>query len=152
MKFVSSLLAFGLAVALLFCTAYSALTHSQAVNRLKLSGVKVDSKCSDRNNPECTSLAGVKVTTINGLQKLKRQSSCPIVVVGGTETGHVNRTKKAHWNGYKADIKPNKCINSYIRKKFKAIGNRSDDGAPQFRSPAKNIYAGESDKWDILYV
>ncbi|OXA37333.1 hypothetical protein Fcan01_27920 [Folsomia candida] len=70
----------------------------------------------------------------------------------GVEAGHVNRTKKAHWNGYKADIKPNKCINSYIRKKLKAIGNRSDDGAPQFRSPAKNIYAGESDKWDILYV
>jgi len=107
--------------------------------------------CSNRNNPRCTSLDGVRENTINGLQTLKRASNCDIIVTGGTETGHGNGSSRSHWNGYKADIRLNSCINSYIERSFAYIGVRSD-GAKMYRSAAGNIYAREENHWDILYV
>ncbi|XP_035711587.1 uncharacterized protein LOC118436973 [Folsomia candida] len=151
MNFASAKALLVLALAVILCKTYLALTHNKAKARLMLSGIRVAGKCSDKRNPDCTSLQGIKATTIKGLQAIRKRSKCPILVTGGTEAGHVNRTKRSHWNGYKADIKPNSCISSFIQKSFKRIGNRSDDGAPQYRSPGNHIFAREENQWDILY-
>ncbi|OXA45609.1 uncharacterized protein LOC110856663 [Folsomia candida] len=129
----------------------SAMTHAQAMTRLTAAGMSVTSSggCSDRNNPTCTSFEGVRENTIAGLETLKRASACPINVTGGTETGHASGTY-SHWNGYKADISLNACINSYVTNSFTYIGDRGD-GAPMYQSAAGNIYAKEGNHWDILY-
>ncbi len=57
----------------------------------------------------------------------------------------------SHWNGYKVDVALNSCIDSYITRTFTNIGRRSD-GAAQYRSAAGNIYARESNHWDITYI
>ena len=70
-------------------------------------------------------------------------------ITGGTEVGHASGTY-SHYNGYKVDTSITTCINSYITRNFTYIGLRGD-GAPQYKSAAGNIYAKESNHWDILY-
>jgi hypothetical protein len=142
---------FVVAKTLIFRTTFSALTDAVARARLTAAGIPVSSSggCSDRNNPTCTSLDQIRENTIAGLETLKRASACPITVTGGTEVGHSSGTY-SHWNGYKADISINTCINSYVTNSFAYIGDRGD-GAPLYESAAGNIYAKEGNHWDILY-
>lgn len=134
-------------------TVRAKLTHAEALSRLRSAGIGISSSgnCSDRNNRSCTSLEQIRSETIDGIMTLKRASSsyCSIIVTGGTETGHSSGIY-SHWNGYKIDIKINSCVSNYITQNFKYIGTRSD-GARQYRSAAGNIYAKESNHWDILY-
>ena len=80
---------------------------------------------------------------------LKNASGCAITITGGTETGHASGTY-SHWNGYKVDISFSSCIDGYITRSFPYIGKRGD-GAPMYKSAAGNIYARESNHWDITY-
>ncbi|GHH82148.1 hypothetical protein GCM10017771_05550 [Streptomyces capitiformicae] len=57
---------------------------------------------------------------------------------------------KTHWMGWKLDVSPTTCVNKYVTSRFKYVGTRSD-GAKLYKSPAGNMYARESNHWDILF-
>jgi hypothetical protein len=128
------------------------LTQSQAAAKLRAAGVSWSSSggCTDRGRPNCTSFEQINTATVDGVITLKRASGCAITITGGTETGHASGTY-SHWNGYKVDINPTTCVTDYIKRTFTSIGPRPGDGAPQYRSAAGNIYARESNHWDVLF-
>ena len=132
-------------------SAVTKLTHSQATAKLSAAGITWSSSgnCSNRNVSTCTSFDQINSTTIDGVITLKRASGCAINATGGTEVGHSSGTY-SHWNGYKIDISLYSCIGSYITRTFPYAGTRGD-GAPMYKSGAGNIYAKESNHWDILY-
>lgn len=140
------------AVGLLVVVAPSAeasgreLTHREAKAKLRKSNITWSSSgnCSNRHNPTCTSFSHIKSGTIKGIRTLKRASGCKINITGGTETGHASGTY-SHWNGYKLDITPTRCINRYIKRSFTYIGGN------MWRSAAGNLYYNESNHWDITY-
>jgi hypothetical protein len=132
--------------------AVTKLTHAQATSRLSAAGISWTSSggCSDRNNPTCTSFEQVNLATIQGAETLRSASGCALTITGGTETGHASGTY-SHWNGYKLDFSPTSCVTNYVQNTFTYIGTRPGDGAPQYRSGSGNIYARESNHWDVLY-
>ncbi|MFD0899349.1 hypothetical protein [Actinomadura sediminis] len=105
--------------------------------------------CSDREKPTCTSFTGLRWTTLEGLLRFAAKSGCKIVVTGGTERGHAPG-RHSHYNGYKIDIAPNKCVDREIEG-YDREGVRGD-GAKLYRSPEGGLYARESDHWDITYT
>ncbi len=131
--------------------AVTKISHSSAIAQFQNANISWSSSgnCSDRYNSTCTSFEQVNQESVSGVITLKNASGCSINITGGTEKGHADGTY-SHWNGYKLDISKYTCIGSYIRNTFTYIGLRSD-GAPQYRSGAGNIYAEESNHWDILY-
>jgi hypothetical protein len=131
--------------------AVTKLSHADAANRLRNAGITWSSSgnCSDRNNPTCTSFSQINLDTIRGVVTLKGASGCAVNVTGGTETGHAGGTY-SHWNGYKVDISPYACVSNYITGTFAFIGYRGD-GAALYQSGAGNVYARESNHWDITY-
>ncbi|MFC7491846.1 MULTISPECIES: hypothetical protein [unclassified Knoellia] len=132
-------------------SAVTKLTHSQATAKLSAAGISWTSSggCSNRNVSTCTSFEQVNSATIDGIITFKRASGCAITITGGTETGHASGTY-SHWNGYKVDIGLTTCAGNYITGTFPYNGTRGD-GAPTYKSGAGNIYAKESNHWDILY-
>ncbi|MFH9821080.1 hypothetical protein [Streptomyces sp. NPDC017230] len=126
-------------------------THAQAAAVLKQAGISWSSSggCSNRENRRCTSFTKINKATIAGLVAFKKASRCAVRVTGGTERGHASGTY-SHYNGYKADIALNGCVNKYITSRFKHTGKRSD-GATLYKSPAGNVYAREGNHWDITY-
>jgi hypothetical protein len=145
---------FTAALVLAFATPASAatfLTHAQATSQLSAAGISWTSSggCSDRNVSTCTSFEQVRQTTIDGIRTLRSASGCAITITGGTETGHSSGTY-SHWNGYKLDISPTVCIDSYISNNFTYVGYISGWGY-QYRSGAGNLYTDEGNHWDILY-
>jgi hypothetical protein len=146
--------AFTAALVLAFAAPASAatfLTHAQAASQLSAAGISWTSSggCSDRNVATCTSFEQVRQTTIDGIKTLRSASGCAITITGGTETGHSSGTY-SHWNGYKLDIRPTSCIDSYITSNFTYVGYISGWGY-QYRSGAGNLYTDEGNHWDILY-
>ncbi|MEU8826638.1 hypothetical protein [Streptomyces sp. NPDC048636] len=133
-------------------TALAKLSHADATGRLRNAGISWTSSggCSDRNQPTCTSFEQVNLATIQGAVTLKQASGCALTITGGTETGHASGTY-SHWNGYKLDFSPTSCLSGYITRTFTNIGPRPGDGAQQYRSGAGNIYARESNHWDVLF-
>lgn len=127
------------------------LSDATARSRVTAAGIPVVSSgnCSTRSISTCTSLEQIYSGTIDGIITLKRASGCALNITGGTEVGHASGTY-SHYNGYKLDTSITTCINSYITRNFTYIGTRGD-GAPQYKSAAGNIYAKESNHWDILY-
>ncbi|WP_204358536.1 hypothetical protein [Streptosporangium sp. 'caverna'] len=127
------------------------LQHLQATERLKQAGLNWTSsgKCSNRHVGHCTSLQAVRAATVDEVIALKQRSQCPIVITGGTEVGHAPGPY-SHHAGYKLDIKPNKCINDYI-KQLPPQGVRGD-GARLYGDPLGILYARESNHWDILFM
>ncbi len=127
------------------------LSQAQADSRIKAAGIRVYSSggCTTRTNRTCTSFEQINDTTVTGIITLKNASGCALTITGGTETGHASGTY-SHWNGYKVDISFSSCIDGYITRSFPYIGKRGD-GAPMYKSAAGNIYARESNHWDITY-
>jgi hypothetical protein len=128
------------------------LSHVSAVSQITQAGLTWSSSgnCDDRHNPNCTSLEGIRQTTIDGIITLKQASGCPVNVTGGTETGHGSGGLYTHWDGWKIDISKSSCVDGYIKNNFRYLGYVSGWGY-QYRSPAGNLYVDESDHWDILY-
>ncbi len=122
-----------------------------AQSSLYLNGItwRSNGHCSNRYRPDCTSLAGIRRASIEGLIAFKRHSRCRIIVSGGTERGHANG-RFSHWNGYKIDVLPNRCVDHYITARFRHIGIRGD-GAQLYRSRSGGVYANEGSHWDLLY-
>ncbi|GAA0515959.1 hypothetical protein [Deinococcus depolymerans] len=127
------------------------LSDATARSRVTAAGIPVVSSgnCSVRSNASCTSLEQIYSGTIDGIITLKQASGCAVNITGGTEVGHASGTY-SHYNGYKVDTSITTCVSNYITANFTYIGVRGD-GAPQYRSAAGNIYARESNHWDILY-
>lgn len=135
------------------------LSHQEAARHLAKAGLKWTSTggCTDRRRRSCTSLEAIRYGTLMRLIELKRASGCDITVTGGTETGHA-RGRYSHGNGFKVDIAHNKCIDTYIRGKFRRWKTR-EDGSALYRPPsgrgtssAPAVYADEATHWDILFL
>ncbi|HEU5161130.1 MAG TPA: hypothetical protein VFU43_29300 [Streptosporangiaceae bacterium] len=122
-----------------------------ALGTLRLNGIRWRSNghCSNRYRPSCTSLQGIRRVSIEGLISFRRHSRCRIIVSGGTERGHAPG-RFSHWNGYKIDVLPNRCVNRFITKRLRHVGVRGD-GAALYRSRSGGVYADEGSHWDLLY-
>ncbi|MEV0269152.1 hypothetical protein AB0H43_10275 [Hamadaea sp. NPDC050747] len=127
------------------------LTDTEARARLKSAGITwwSSGNCTNRQRADCTSFDQIRRTTIAGVVTLRKSSTCPIMVTGGTETGHGAGTY-THWNGWKVDIALNDCVNAYVRRWFSDVGTISGWGH-QYRAPSGNLYTNEGNHWDILY-
>ncbi|MFI6661583.1 hypothetical protein ACIBL8_39385 [Streptomyces sp. NPDC050523] len=132
--------------------AVTKLSQADAANRLRNAGITWSSSgnCTNRNNAHCTSFEQINLATVQGAITLKNASRCALTITGGTETGHASGTY-SHWNGYKLDFNPTTCLSNYITGTFTYIGPRAGDGAPQYRAGSGNIYARESNHWDVLF-
>ncbi|PZG50465.1 hypothetical protein C1I98_10525 [Spongiactinospora gelatinilytica] len=127
------------------------LGHHKAMRRVKRSGIRWHSSggCTNREVRTCTSLASVRAGTISAVIALKRRSQCPIKITGGTEAGHAPGAY-SHGNGYKLDITLNACVDHFITHNYPLYSVRGD-GARLYRGPGGDVYARESDHWDILF-
>ncbi|WP_218004493.1 hypothetical protein [Microtetraspora niveoalba] len=135
-------------------SATARLAHAGAMRQLLGAGLRWRSSghCTDRTQPNCTSLEGLRYGTLSQAIELKRRSDCRIVVTGGTEVGH-NSGRYSHENGYKLDIAHNPCIDAYVTRRFGYWTTRGD-GARMYRPEAArdaDVYADEANHWDILF-
>lgn len=105
-------------------------------------------KCSDRSNPRCTSLDGLRTNTFNRVRQLQNAVGAPIVITGATETGHSKRGSCTHGNGCKVDFRTTPELNRYIEDNFEKI-----PGTTKWRDPNGNIYFrhGPNDHWDVAF-
>lgn len=132
------------------------LTHAQAMALLRPVGITTSSSagCDDRNNSHCTSLDDIRSDSIRGVIALRKASSCPVVITGGTEYGiHNEAIRKAHTKGYKLDLKLNSCIASYIDE-HSTLDRRRTNGDPEYVGTLDGMpvrYAQESNHWDITF-
>ncbi len=130
------------------------LSEQEARNDLQQSGITVNkgacpSGVSYQNvSGGCTSLEGLRASSIEGAKQLKEDCNCTVIVTGGTEKGHSTVGTKTHENGYKLDFARNNTLDSYITNNYTYSGIRSDDGAKLYKSPSGAIFAKESDHWD----
>ncbi|MGH4029334.1 hypothetical protein ACQB60_10410 [Actinomycetota bacterium Odt1-20B] len=131
--------------------AVAKLSHGQAAARFRSAGIKWRSSggCSDRGRANCTSFTQLNLATARGAITLKSSSRCALTITGGTETGHASG-RYSHWNGYKLDFSPTSCLTNHIKRNFTRIADRGD-GAKQWRAGSGNIYARESNHWDVTF-
>ena len=130
------------------------LSEQEARNDLQQAGITVNkgacpSGASYQNvSGGCTSLEGVRASSIEGAKQLKKDCNCTVIVTGGTEQGHSTVGAKTHGDGYKLDFARNNTLDSYIINNYTYTGIRSGDGAKLYKSPSGAIFAKESDHWD----
>jgi len=131
--------------------AVTKLTDAQAASQLSAVGItRVSSGgCTSRSGSTCTSYDQINQETVSGIKTFKSISGCAITITGGTETGHASGTY-SHWNGYKVDVSPTACVSNYITSHYAYSGTRGD-GAALYTAPSGNVYARESNHWDITY-
>jgi len=131
--------------------AVTKLTDAQAASQLSAVGItRVSSGgCTTRSISTCTSYEQINQETVSGIKTFKSISGCAITITGGTEVGHASGTY-SHYNGYKVDVSPTTCVSSYITSHYSYSGVRGD-GATLYTAPSGNVYARESNHWDITY-
>lgn len=131
-----------------------ALNHQEATSRLQSAGIQVVStgNCSDRNNSSCTSLEGIRESTINRVISLKGECNCAVTVGGGTEIGHSDLGSCTHANGCKTDLVRNAQLDGYIEAHYQFIGTRSSDNARLYRALDGTEFARESTHWDMSRI
>ncbi|KAF9291194.1 hypothetical protein BGZ74_000402 [Mortierella antarctica] len=130
------------------------MSHAAAVAKLNANGITIASSggCTDRNNPNCTSLQGVLSGTVDTVIALKGYSGCSsLVITGGTETGHGTGSGKTHWNGYKLDLRHVACLDNYIHNSFAFAFVRSDGARCWKAASSGNLYCDEGNHWDIVF-
>lgn len=127
------------------------ISHANALQQLQNAGIGVTSSqgvvISDRTVPGTTSLEQVRQSTISGLIEFQQRTGCPILVTGATETFiHVGGAQ-SHHTGYKIDIDPNGCVDSYITSQTPIGGNLYQDAQGY-------VYFDErssANHWDIRF-
>jgi len=131
--------------------AVTKLTDAQAASQLSAVGItRVSSGgCTTRSISTCTSYEQINQETVSGIKTFKSISGCAITITGGTEVGHASGTY-SHYNGYKVDVSPTTCVSNYITSHYSYSGVRGD-GATLYTAPSGNVYARESNHWDITY-
>lgn len=122
-----------------------------------------ESNCTNKATLGCTSLDGVRETTISELSRLKRACSCAAQITGGTEAGHSTVGASTHADGDKIDLSSSSTyqrLNDFIRNnaRFKYLGTVSGNW-PQYQDLnfPDNIYTleypdGTNEHWDIRYT
>jgi len=138
------------------------ITQEEGDYMLADAGITVHSSgnCNDRKNRNCTSLEGMRMSTISEIIRLKEDcgDDCVIVVTAGTETGHSGDGVGSHAGGYKFDLRVNDDSNRIIRSYTPTFSNRSDV-TETYEGPGGVIYAYEfvvmsngekSYHWDVL--
>lgn len=125
------------------------VSHTNNIKTLGAAGILVSSSgnCCDQSNRLCTSLDGMREATIAQVKEIQRVCS-GVRVTGGTEVGHSTIAGINHSSGYKIDLAPtiDGCIDKSPRTS--TAGTRSD-GAALRKDSCGNIYARESNHWDI---
>jgi hypothetical protein len=131
--------------------AVTKLTDAQAASQLSAVGITRVSTggCTTRSISTCTSYEQINQETVSGIKTFRSISGCAITITGGTEVGHASGTY-SHYNGYKVDVSPTTCVSSYITSHYSYSGVRGD-GATLYTAPSGNVYARESNHWDITY-
>lgn len=101
--------------------------------------------CTDRTQTNCTSLDGVRQTTLDRALELQNAVGERLVITGGTEAGHSTSIEYSHSNGYKLDLRPSTALNSHIYNNYEQIG------PSKYRDSNGNTYYrhGPHDHWDI---
>lgn len=127
------------------------LSHTAVLDRLRNEGItwRSNGNCSNREQTDCTSFEGMRWSSLLGLIALRRESGCPLIVSGGTERGHADGVY-THYNGYKADVMPNRCVDAFVKNHYRYYDVRGD-GADLYKSPNGYTYADEGGHWDILF-
>jgi hypothetical protein len=129
------------------------LTHQQSLDSLApwlaTNAITLYSsgKCSDRETKTCTSLEQIREATLLRVIELHLESSCELVITGGTEVGHSSGTH-SHYNGYKIDVRLSTCVDQYVVTHFTYAGLRGD-GAELYKDVNGNEFAREANHWDI---
>ncbi|MEV0971508.1 hypothetical protein [Microtetraspora glauca] len=125
-------------------SATARLAHVGAMRQFRGAGLRWKSSggCTDRTQPTCTSLEGLRYGTLVQAIELKRASDCRIVITGGTEVGH-SKGRFSHENGFKLDIAHNPCIDAYVTRTFGYWTTRGD-GARMYRPKATESAAGST--------
>src|SRR3989338_5046382 len=98
----------------------------------------------------CTSLYGVKLSTMEGAQRLKESCKCYVLITGGTEVGHT-LGDRSHSRGDKLDFALAPELNTYIKKTYKYIGYRADGAIQYQEAPGGTIFAKETSHWDVTF-
>ncbi|MDO8565747.1 MAG: hypothetical protein Q7S04_00995 [Candidatus Moranbacteria bacterium] len=88
--------------------------YTDAQARTALGSIQVTSSgnCNRQNDPKCTSLEGIPISTINNIKRLQTQSGCtPFTVTGGTEIGHAS-----HGSGKPiVDVGKTSCLYTFLQ-------------------------------------
>ena len=130
------------------------LSEQEARNQLQQAGITVNkNSCPEGVKYQdvsggCTSLGGMRASSIEGAKQLKKDCDCTVIATDGTEKGHSTLGTKIHENGYKLDFARNNTLDSYITNNYTYIGIRGGDGAKLYKSSSGAIFAKESDHWD----
>lgn len=125
------------------------LTHTQAKSMLEAAGISISSSgnCSDRTNPRCTSLEGIKTNTVRQAIAVKNACGCDVTVTGGTETGHAAGTY-SHANGFKIDLRVTGDLDRYLTGLTRS-GSRGSDARYLDRCNNEYVKEGSPRHWDI---
>jgi len=126
--------------------AEGTISHAAAAAKLPSEDFSVRSTggCTDRAKSNCTSLDGVRPTTIDRIVELQGKVGEKFIVTGGTEAGHASG-EYSHANGYKLDLSTTPKLNEYIYSNFTKIGDT------KYKDGNGNTYYrhGPDDHWDI---
>ncbi|MFB0627743.1 peptidoglycan-binding protein [Streptomyces sp. AB3(2024)] len=135
------------------------LTHSQAVARLKAADIPFRSSghCIDKYKRGCTSFQGVREGTLNLVLDLKQRSKCDFVITGAAEKyPHSTSGPRTHEHGYKIDIRPNACLNSFIRNHMAPGKPRGKNNDPRWTGRnaeyVLELHGRRGEHWDITYL
>lgn len=129
------------------------LAHEQAKQKLADAGITISStgNCSDKSDSRCTSLDGVRQATIDGIISFKAECNCTVNVSGGTETRHSTEGACTHGNGCKLDISFNTKLSNYVQHSYQSIGKCFAAAYACYKSPTGQIWAKESNHWDVAF-
>lgn len=147
------------------------LPHRAGYAMVRLAGINVqgtNSVSADPTRTDGTSFEGIRLNTVAGIIRFKRQSNLSITITGAAEDGHKGGLDDAartysHDSGWKVDIDDNPTVDSYI------LNNYCTNGTPikytQYgtnfpgcgvNTPSGEIFFDErgvtgAPHWDILY-
>lgn len=129
------------------------LEDGEARGALESNRIPVHSSgnCTDPNIRTCTSLHGIREDTVDQVLAIKEAcgAQCPVIVTGGTETGHAGGAL-SHGSGHKIDLEDSAELNQFLESRLTPDGHRSGShGGRRFRDKCGNEYVRESSHWDI---
>lgn len=139
-------------------TPQCTISNANNVKTLAAAGIGVSSSgnCCDKNNRNCTSLDGMKDSTLSQVKNIQKVCG-NVMVTGGTETGHSTIAGVSHSSGAKIDLATSidGCIAKIQSIKPALTSTRTQiirsDGARLWTDSCGNIYARETSPqhWDI---
>ena len=135
-------------------SSFEIVTQSEAEDWLRSAGITVESSgnCSDRTRSTCTSLEGIRRSTIAEIVRLKGAcgNNCSVAITAGNEVGHTSGDL-SHSRGYKVDLRLDNNLTRFIRANYTKTGSRDGEyAADLYAGPNGVVYALEDNHWDVL--